>query len=65
MLASVSSSIAVVDEAAPEATIVAVDSARTSSSSEGSSAGVGEGVTSVDGVTSTSSASRHHFLRRV
>lgn len=27
--------------------------------------GVGEGVISVDGVTSTSSASLHHFLRRV
>jgi hypothetical protein len=27
--------------------------------------GVGEGVISVDGVTSTSSASRYHFLRRV
>ena len=27
--------------------------------------GVGDGVTSVDGVTSTNSASRYHFLRRV
>ena len=27
--------------------------------------GVGDGVTSVEGVTSTSSASRYHFLRRV
>jgi hypothetical protein len=27
--------------------------------------GVGEGVTSVEGVTSTNSASRYHFLRRV
>lgn len=34
-------------------------------SATGSSLGVGMGVTSVDGVTSTSSASRYHFRRRV
>jgi hypothetical protein len=34
-------------------------------SATGSSFGVGIGVTSVLGVTSTSSASRYHFLRRV
>lgn len=34
-------------------------------STTGSSFGVGMGVTSVLGVTSTSSASRYHFLRRV
>jgi hypothetical protein len=34
-------------------------------SDTGSSFGVGTGVTSVEGVTSTSSASRYHFLRRV
>ena len=34
-------------------------------SAMGSSLGVGMGVMSVDGVTSTSSASRYHFRRRV
>lgn len=37
----------------------------TAESATGSSFGVGMGVTSVEGVTSTSSASRYHFLRRV
>jgi len=32
---------------------------------ETSARGVGEGVMSVEGVTSTSSASRHHLRRRV
>jgi hypothetical protein len=39
--------------------------AGSAASAMGSSLGVGIGVTSVEGVTSTSSASRYHFLRRV
>ena len=44
---------------------VGVGVAGSAASATGSSLGVGMGVTSVEGVTSTSSASRYHFRRRV
>jgi hypothetical protein len=51
------------DESLDLGVSVAVDDSKVSAT--GSSRGVGMGVTSVEAVTSTSSASRYHFLRRV